>query len=437
MENGGFDLFFKKDNDYKYSMEFQKGVGSLAITPESQLANQIKMIALTEEDLKIVSKLQPFIKEKIELITEAFYSNLMYEPSLIETINTYSSVEKLKQTLKHHIIEIFSGRIDEEYILKRIRIAKVHVRIGLKTKWYMSAFQELLLLVLSILDEKIKIRNEWFLAVKAVSKLFNLEQQIVLEAYQEEEDRKIQIHEQQKNLLIEQVLNESQELAVISDKVKNSFRELDKKSVEIMSHASNGTELSILANKTADEGKEQIVVQNEMMNNIVNSVDEASNDVQIFLSHLAEMQGVVNIVTKIADQTNLLALNAAIEAARAGVYGKGFSVVASEVRSLSEETKNSVRNVSELINYMNKQVKQLSDSIGKIKENVISGNQLMQNVDEQFEQILFTMNKSQIQNSNIEGELSDFVKVLDRIGNSFDEVAESAKELSLITEKIN
>ena len=430
-------MFFKKEDDRKYSMNFQDGVGSLIVRSESQLANQIKMIDLTEEDLKITSKLQTFIVEKIVLITEAFYSNLIHEPSLIEKINTYSSVEKLKGTLKQHIIEIFSGNIDEEYLAKRIRIAKVHVRIGLQTKWYMSAFQKLLILVLSILDEKIKRRDEWFLAVKAVSKLFNLEQQIVLEAYQEEEERKIQMHEQQKNVLIEQVLNESHELAVISDKVKNSFRELDKKSAEIMSHACNGTKLSILADKTADEGKDQIVFQNEKMNDIVNSVDKASNDVQIFLSNLTEMQGVVNIVTNIADQTNLLALNAAIEAARAGEYGKGFSVVASEVRSLSEETKNSVQNVSELINHMNKQVKQLANSIGKIKENVILGNQSMQNVDEQFEQILSTMKKSKIQNSHIEGELSDFVKVLDDIGSSFEEVAESAKDLSLITEKIN
>lgn len=429
-------MFFRKENDRKYSMNFQDGVGSLTVKSDSQLAIQIKMIHLTEEDLKITSKLQPFITENIELITEAFYSNLVHEPSLIETINTYSSVEKLKKTLKQHIIEIFSGKIDEEYVAKRIRIAKVHVRIGLQTKWYMSALQELFDLVMSIIDEKIRLQEEGFLAVRAVSKLFNLEQQIVLEAYQEEEERKIQVHEMQKNALIDQVLNESQELAVISDNVKNSFNELDKKSAEIMSNACNGTKLSILADETADEGKVQIAVQDEMMNNIVTSVDVASNDIQRFLSNLTEMQGVVNIVTNIANQTNLLALNAAIEAARAGEYGKGFSVVASEVRALSEETKNSVQNVSELIDHMNKQVKQLASSIGNIKENVILGNDSMKNVDKQFEKILLTMKESKVQNSLIEGELSEFVKVLEVIGSSFEEVAKSSKELSLITEKI-
>lgn len=418
-------------------MNFQDGVGSLTFKAESQFATQINMLHLTEEDLKITNKLQPFITENIELITEAFYNNLIHEPSLIQTINTYSSVEKLKKTLRKHIIELFCGKVDEEYIAKRIKIAKVHVRIGLQTKWYISAFQELFILVMEILNEKIILRDEYFLAMKAISKLFSLEQQIVLEAYQEEEERKIQVHEEQKNIIIEQVLNESQELATISNNVKNSFNELDKKSAEIMSHACTGTTLSILADETADEGKEQIAVQNEMMNNIVTSVDETSKDVQLFLANLTEMQVVVNIVTNIANQTNLLALNAAIEAARAGEYGKGFSVVASEVRALSEETKNSVQNVSKLINQMNKQVKQLASSIGKIKENVILGNDYMKNVDDHFEKILSTMKESKIQNSHIEAELSEFVKVLEHIGNSFEEVAESSKDLSLITEKIH
>ena len=429
-------MFFKKEESSKDSMNFQEGIGSLSVAAEGLIANQIKMIQLTEEDLKIASKLQPFIIGQIEEITEEFYNNLINEPSLIDTINKYSSVGKLKQTFKQHIIEIFGGKIDEEYISRRIKIAKVHVRIGLQTKWYMSAFQKLFELVTSILNQKIKRRDEFFTAVCAISKLFNLEQQIVLEAYQEEEERKIQKHEEQKQLIINEVLNESQELATISESVKNSFDELDQKSDEILSHACNGTELSNMADETADEGKHQIIVQNEMMNNIVVSVDDASNEVQQFLSNLTEMQSVVNIVTNIANQTNLLALNAAIEAARAGEYGKGFSVVASEVRSLSEETKKSVQSVSDLIDQMNKQVKQLADSIEKIKENALLGNESMQNVDAQFEQILSTMKKSKIQNSNIEEEMIEFVKVLHQIGNSFEEVAASAKDLSLISEKI-
>jgi len=153
---------FLKKRESNQTMNFHEGIGVLNVKG-CGLANQIEMIHLTTDDLKIMNKLQPFILEEIEMIVDSFYGNLIHEPSLIDTINTYSSVEKLRKTLQQHIIEIFAGIIDETYLETRIRIAKVHVRIGLQTKWYMSAFQELFLLVLTILEKKSKIRMSGFL----------------------------------------------------------------------------------------------------------------------------------------------------------------------------------------------------------------------------------------------------------------------------------
>ena len=73
-------------------------------------------------------------------IVDAFYRNLSKEASLIDMINDHSFVDRLKQTLKRHICEMFDGKIDEEYFIKRKKIAQVHVRIGLKTKWLSLLF---------------------------------------------------------------------------------------------------------------------------------------------------------------------------------------------------------------------------------------------------------------------------------------------------------
>ena len=113
--------------------------GKIDIEPGSDLETQMKMIGITSEDLSILRALHPFVKENIVSIVDQFYSNLKKEPSLIEIIEKNSTFERLKGTLRRHVLEMFAGEIDEEYIKKRHRIAVVHVNIGLATKWYLAA----------------------------------------------------------------------------------------------------------------------------------------------------------------------------------------------------------------------------------------------------------------------------------------------------------
>ena len=314
------------------------------------------MIGLTTDDLIIIKNLHPFVLANIDDIVNQFYKNLEYENSLLKIINDNSSIARLKTTLKRHITEMFSGNIDEDYFETRIKIARIHVKIGLQTKWYMCAFQDLLLSLINLVEKHVEIKEEYFLSIKAISKLLNLEQQIVLEAYDAETERiKLEI-EEQKVLLRDNVTDASQNLAAISEQTNSSFQELMAQSHEIVSLSNMGTELSILAEERANKGKEQIGKQANNMLNIYNSVDEISKDVKVLANISKEMEEIVSIVNKIADQTNLLSLNASIEAARAGEYGRGFSIVAGEVRKLSEETKLSVSNVSTLISNTHTQV---------------------------------------------------------------------------------
>jgi methyl-accepting chemotaxis protein len=141
-------------------------------------------------------------------------------------------------------------------------------------------------------------------------------------------------------------INQVDKSSVIAD--RNAKECLDKVNAakELIENTSNGIELMIKGIKeSADTNFESI--------KLVGELEKQSN----------EVGDIVQAVVRIADQTNLLALNAAIEAARAGEHGKGFAVVADEVRNLAETSEKSARNIRELVTEIQNNVKIVVEDI--------------------------------------------------------------------------
>lgn len=107
------------------------------------------------------------------------------------------------------------------------------------------------------------------------------------------------------------------------------------------------------------------------MNEINVSFEQTSKIVSLLGSRSQEINGIATLITDIADQTNLLALNAAIEAARAGEHGKGFAVVADEVRKLAVQSKSSADKITEMIRLVTNETLQAIEAVD-------SGNQLVE-----------------------------------------------------------
>ncbi|WP_052343585.1 protoglobin domain-containing protein [Bacillus massiliigorillae] len=244
----------------------------------SEFEKQLQMIDFSLEDLVLIRRLQPLVNQKIDIIIARFYQNLEKQPLLYQIINDHSSLAKLKNTLKRHITEIFNGIIDNDYITKRIQIAHIHVKIGLPTKWYMCAFQDLFLSLITIIENNSANKEECVRTLSAVSKILNLEHQLVVEAYNQEAERiKMKIEEQKHNIR-EQVASASENLAAISEQTSASFNQLHLQSTELVSSANSGAELSLFAEKRALQGKEQIQEQTMSMDNINDSVNDISTN---------------------------------------------------------------------------------------------------------------------------------------------------------------
>ena len=145
--------------------------------------------------------------------------------------------------------------------------------------------------------------------------------------------------------------------------------------------------ISSESGRLASSGEEVIGHTVEDMNEIASTVNEAAALIQQLEANSQQISNVVAVIRDVADQTNLLALNAAIEAARAGEQGRGFAVVADEVRKLAERTSTSTKEISSTIDTMRTSASNAVDSMQGVVSRVALGVERAQEANTSIKQI--------------------------------------------------
>ena len=429
-------MFFKKTL-HRERIEIDSYQVKIEVSKHPKLKQQLNMLKLTETDLKYLSAFQPYVEKNINDIIDSFYAVLGVDSSLVKIINEHSSVERLKVTLKKHIYEMFSGIIDEQFIQKRKRIAHVHVYIGLPTQSYLAAFQNLNLSFMQYVQDYIPHTQDQLSILAAISKMLNLEQQLVLEAFEAHIADQRQTIEERKEAVSCSIIEASESLAAISEQTNASYQQLSLKTEEVIIYAERANEISCETAQQASAGKELMQSQSDNMTTITSSVKEITHDINRLTEMTKQMEGVMSIVTNVANQTNLLALNASIEAARAGEAGKGFAVVANEVRKLAEQTKSSTDTVDELLKHTNERTMKLETSLDNIQKAVKFGEEGMLQTEQKFSGILHSMSETKMQNELITKEVRQLGTVINELSFAFDEVTDSADKLAVISQELN
>ncbi|MCF6435976.1 methyl-accepting chemotaxis protein [Pseudoalteromonas sp. MMG022] len=212
----------------------------------------------------------------------------------------------------------------------------------------------------------------------------------------------------------------------IKNKVANQHNEIDSVVAainELSATASEVARSSEQAAQSANDASEQvqkseasIVQTTKTVQNMASQVLDAKHAINKVVERSTDISQILDVIRAIAEQTNLLALNAAIEAARAGEQGRGFAVVADEVRALASKTHDSTNDINELINNLNHEVKQ-SEEI--IENSVSQGEQA----------VVYCKESAQA--------MSTMVSMLANISNEVTQIATAAEEQSVVTEEIN
>jgi len=186
--------------------------------------------------------------------------------------------------------------------------------------------------------------------------------------------------------------NEVSSLADTSlDGVSQILRAMDDLSVNI-TNVAEMTDTVASVTRTTDElsTKGSILAKQaeQKMRNITSSIDDSSQTMSEMSGQMEQIGQIVRIISDIADQTNLLALNAAIEAARAGEAGRGFSVVADEVKTLAIESQQSAEKITTMITTLQHQSEDASNAMFKSSTEVTSGNQAVNETLDLFSKIV-------------------------------------------------
>ncbi len=235
-----------------------------------------------------------------------------------------------------------------------------------------------------------------------------------------------------------------------AEHVATASQEMSATIIEVAKNTSGASDSAQEANNAACNGSEVVLRTIESMNGIALTARESSEVIFTLGTRSKEIGKIIKVIEDIADQTNLLALNAAIEAARAGEQGRGFAVVADEVRKLAERTGTATKEIGEMIKAiqeetekatvtMDKEVQVVEEGVSLAEE---TGNSLreitgmVENVTCVIGQIATASEEQSVAADQISGDIESVARISKEATSSSEQIVRASHEMSELAQNL-
>lgn len=248
----------------------------------------------------------------------------------------------------------------------------------------------------------------------------------------------------------EQIATAAEEVACQTATVATASEEMSATSNDISRNCSMASDIANRASEMANNGAEVVQETLRGMEQIADKVRESAHTVEALGARSDQIGAIVGTIEDIADQTNLLALNAAIEAARAGEQGRGFAVVADEVRALAERTTRATREIGEMIKAIQQEtggaVNSMEQGVAEVERGMDSSRrsgealqQILEGINEvtmQVHQIATAAEEQTAVTGEISSNIHQITDVVQQTANGAHETAGAASMLSQLAQDL-
>jgi len=275
------------------------------------------------------------------------------------------------------------------------------------------------------------------------AELFNLEDKKRLAVVRQNEENLLNKLNVRIGYLNDQTESLINIIGVISNRVDEQMKYIYNVVEEISNYSAMAQELNASSDscyRTAEETLEVVGEGSKTVYNTIGHMGEIKESITSVVEEINELKNstsqisaILGIIRNIAKQTNLLALNATIEAARAGDAGRGFAVVAEEVRKLAERSAESVNDISNIIENINRSVSRTIEAIERSNEKIVAGSNIAEQSRSSFAKVQNAMENMIITTKEITNAIFQQTSSLESIVSLTDEMSHSSdKAMSMV-----